>query len=332
MSSSATGSTHPGDICGPLPSEGLGGERGVRPAGVRRVDVRSGRDDLVDAVQQRVVERDVGGAELRLELLDRARAAADVGPRAWRSNGGLARGRPAAGADERGVWQHRRPMHALVRTVLLAVTALLLAATAAHAQSDPDAYEECETAGDAMFVEVSRATCDDARRRRGRDRRRAGRRPADRDRADRLDAAARARAGTPARHTTSTPRAAPRRCESAAAATRPTSTVGWRAASSLLERDARPRRDAAARLDALHVVVSDPPRHAPRRAQRRALRGNGGAASRAVATPRCGARRSRGSSSAACGATSRAASGRSTRSCCRSRRDRTGPPRTSSSA
>ncbi|MEY2517099.1 MAG: hypothetical protein QOJ89_4457 [bacterium] len=56
-------------------------------------------------------------------------------------------------------------MPALVRTVLLAVTALLLAASAAQAQAgaDPDAYGECETAGDAMFVEVSRASCDDAR-------------------------------------------------------------------------------------------------------------------------------------------------------------------------
>ena len=54
-------------------------------------------------------------------------------------------------------------MPALARTVLLAVAVLLLAATAAHAQADPDAYLECETAGDAMFVEVSRASCDDAR-------------------------------------------------------------------------------------------------------------------------------------------------------------------------
>ena len=54
-------------------------------------------------------------------------------------------------------------MHALVRIVLLAFTALLIAAATAHAQADPDAYTACETAGDAMFVEVSRASCDDAR-------------------------------------------------------------------------------------------------------------------------------------------------------------------------
>ena len=38
------------------------------------VDGRAGRDDLVDPVQHRLVEDDVGGGELALELLHRARA------------------------------------------------------------------------------------------------------------------------------------------------------------------------------------------------------------------------------------------------------------------
>ncbi|MDX6677598.1 MAG: hypothetical protein QOE31_1650 [Solirubrobacteraceae bacterium] len=57
-------------------------------------------------------------------------------------------------------------MHAAVRSVLVAVSSLLLGAATAHAQADagdPDAYASCPTAGDAMFVEVSRASCDDAR-------------------------------------------------------------------------------------------------------------------------------------------------------------------------
>jgi len=50
-----------------------------------------------------------------------------------------------------------------IRIILLTVAACLLAVAPASAQSDPDAYTECETAGDAMFVEVSRASCEDAR-------------------------------------------------------------------------------------------------------------------------------------------------------------------------
>ena len=45
----------------------------VLPAGVGRVEVRPGRHDLVDAVEQRRRQRHVGGAELGLELLHRAR-------------------------------------------------------------------------------------------------------------------------------------------------------------------------------------------------------------------------------------------------------------------
>src|SRR3954447_12719179 len=55
------------------PPAGGGREVGVLPAAVGRVDVRAGRDDLVDAVQDRRVELDVGGAELRLEVIHRAR-------------------------------------------------------------------------------------------------------------------------------------------------------------------------------------------------------------------------------------------------------------------
>ena len=69
----------------------------------------------------------------------------------------------AAGAAARDVCHHRRPVSTAVRTILLTVAVLLLGVAAASAQSDPDAFTECETAGDAMFVEVSRASCDDAR-------------------------------------------------------------------------------------------------------------------------------------------------------------------------
>src|SRR5437660_445642 len=45
-----------------------------RPAGVSGVEVRAGRDDLVDRVQQLVAELDVHRPELSFELLERARA------------------------------------------------------------------------------------------------------------------------------------------------------------------------------------------------------------------------------------------------------------------
>ena len=62
------------------------------------------------------------------------------------------------------------------------------------------------------------------------------------------------------------------------------------------------------RLDALHVGVPHPARHAPGRAERRALRAaRRRRRRRGGATRRCGDRRSPGSSSAACDATSRAA-------------------------
>lgn len=52
-------------------------------------------------------------------------------------------------------------MSAPLRTVLLALAATLAAATAADAQVGT--YTSCERAGDATIVEVSGATCDDAR-------------------------------------------------------------------------------------------------------------------------------------------------------------------------
>src|SRR3954452_21380130 len=55
------------------PPAGGGCEVGGLPAAVGRVDVRAGRDDLVDAVEDRGVELYVGGAELRVEVVHRAR-------------------------------------------------------------------------------------------------------------------------------------------------------------------------------------------------------------------------------------------------------------------
>jgi len=52
------------------------------------------------------------------------------------------------------------PVTAAVRIVLLAVTALLCAAAPASAELGE--YTRCQAAGDAMFVEVSGATCADA--------------------------------------------------------------------------------------------------------------------------------------------------------------------------
>ena len=57
-----------------LPSPRRRLQGGVAPAAVGGVDVGAGRDDLVDAVQQRLVEHEVGGGELALELPHRARA------------------------------------------------------------------------------------------------------------------------------------------------------------------------------------------------------------------------------------------------------------------
>src|SRR2546423_399433 len=64
--------TTPGAAC--WSSSGASPERRRRPARVRRVEVRPGRDDLVDAVEELVVERDVERGELALELLHRARS------------------------------------------------------------------------------------------------------------------------------------------------------------------------------------------------------------------------------------------------------------------
>ena len=54
----------------PLSAPTRGGlQRGILPALVGRVDIRSRRDDLVDAVQNLRGELDLGRAELGLELL-----------------------------------------------------------------------------------------------------------------------------------------------------------------------------------------------------------------------------------------------------------------------
>ena len=50
-------------------------------------------------------------------------------------------------------------MRSAVRTILVALAALLAAAEAASAQNGR--YTPCRSAGDAMFVEVSRATCEE---------------------------------------------------------------------------------------------------------------------------------------------------------------------------
>ena len=57
-----------------LPPPRGGGERGVGEAGVGGVDGEAGGDDLIDAVEEGFVELHVGGAELRVELLERARS------------------------------------------------------------------------------------------------------------------------------------------------------------------------------------------------------------------------------------------------------------------
>ena len=49
------------------------GERGWLPAGVGRVEGDARRHDLVDPVERRLIEPELDGAELRLELLHRAR-------------------------------------------------------------------------------------------------------------------------------------------------------------------------------------------------------------------------------------------------------------------
>src|SRR5215212_2363460 len=57
-----------------LPPPRLGLQRRVDPAAVGGVEVDARRDDLVDSVQQRLVENEIGGGELALELLHRAGA------------------------------------------------------------------------------------------------------------------------------------------------------------------------------------------------------------------------------------------------------------------
>lgn len=57
--------------CGLPPSE-VWLERLLAVAGVGRVEVDAGLDDFVDAVEDRRIERDVGGGQLAVELLDRA--------------------------------------------------------------------------------------------------------------------------------------------------------------------------------------------------------------------------------------------------------------------
>jgi hypothetical protein len=57
--------------------------------------------------------------------------------------------------------QHARAVIAKLRILLLAVSALLLGA-AAPASAEFGEYSDCVTAGDAMFVEVSNAPCEDA--------------------------------------------------------------------------------------------------------------------------------------------------------------------------
>lgn len=52
-------------------------------------------------------------------------------------------------------------MNRAVRTILLAVTTLLVVAATASAQTGR--YTSCQKTGDALFVDVSGATCDDAR-------------------------------------------------------------------------------------------------------------------------------------------------------------------------
>ena len=61
------------ELGGPCTAQRRVFERGRRVAGVGRVEVRPGRHDLVDLVEQRVVELDVGRADLALELLHRPR-------------------------------------------------------------------------------------------------------------------------------------------------------------------------------------------------------------------------------------------------------------------
>src|SRR3954466_4747988 len=59
--------------CGsPAPGGGL--QRRADPAVLRRVDRDAGRDYLVDAVEHVVAEHDVGGGQLRLEMVHGARA------------------------------------------------------------------------------------------------------------------------------------------------------------------------------------------------------------------------------------------------------------------
>jgi hypothetical protein len=59
------------------------------------------------------------------------------------------------------VCHHRPPVDRALRTAFLIAAALLVAAAPASAQSGGE-YAPCPTAGDAMFVEVSGASCADA--------------------------------------------------------------------------------------------------------------------------------------------------------------------------
>ena len=56
-----------------LPPSRVGLQSRVSPSAVRRIHVRAGRDDLVDSVEQPCVQNGVGGPELALELIHRAR-------------------------------------------------------------------------------------------------------------------------------------------------------------------------------------------------------------------------------------------------------------------
>jgi hypothetical protein len=125
-----------------------------------RVDV--GRVDEVDPGVERAVDdphaRVVVGLAPRAEHHGAEAQRADV--HAGARERSLLHAPTVPGARAREVCNHRPPMPRHLRGTLVAVLALLAAAAPAGAQLGE--YSACPAAGDAMFVEVSRASCADA--------------------------------------------------------------------------------------------------------------------------------------------------------------------------
>ena len=246
---------------------------------------------------------------------------------------GVARALGAIGAAERNLCQHRVAVHRAVASTLLAILVILVVAATASARVRP--YTPCEKTGGAIIVEVSGATCDEAR------------------------AVATALAGVPAAGVEAVcwRRAGPRYARARPAMTTPTSSLRCagapRCGSGSAARHPISTAGAPAASCCSRAMGSSPARRrrtgqpsAPRRSSsasagiwpgsaRATAPASPAAAGRCAATPPCVRPRRSGSSWAACSATS-GASGRararagSTRLRCRRRRVPAASPRPSS--